>query len=458
LVLLLAALLRFGASAWEARFHPDEAWFATFARDAAVQGAWMLPGALDKPPLAIYAAALAMQFAAVETNALGVLDLDVYRGEWAARLPSALAGVVTVAAVYALADAVSRRRAAAGLAALLAALSSYGMVYSASAFTDGLMVMCMALAWSLAARGRAFSAGVWVALAFACKQQGIYALPLCLLLLPPRRWWALALPILAGVALVFVWDAARGQAVGIFAQASANNNPERALVGVEELLPRLRAWLAYGLWLVGVGGALVAWQRRGSRKARALLAFALAYFAAHIILPFNLYDRYLLPLLPLVCVLAAGALARLPLRVRVAALAGCAALALSAYSGHTPIGALASAVRDDAAFMGGADYAQIDAAADFLNAQALGAIIYDRWLGWQLGYYLGAWTDKRRVYYPTPRELAAGAAAQPDPAPRYLIVPAGAPYAPYLEALRGVGFAARRLWEGGAFRIYVLTR
>ena len=63
-ILCLAAFLRFHALAQDLRFQADEALFATFARDAALNGAWMLPGALDKPPLTFYAMALSMSFAA----------------------------------------------------------------------------------------------------------------------------------------------------------------------------------------------------------------------------------------------------------------------------------------------------------------------------------------------------------------------------------------------------------
>ena len=58
LILLLAALARSGALADDARFHGDEALFATYARNAAIYGDWMLSGALDKPPVSLYAMAL----------------------------------------------------------------------------------------------------------------------------------------------------------------------------------------------------------------------------------------------------------------------------------------------------------------------------------------------------------------------------------------------------------------
>ena len=35
-----------------------------------------------------------------------------------------------------------------------------------------------------------------------------------------------------------------------------------------------------------------------------------------------------------------------------------------------------------------------------LNGKPVATVIYDPWLGWELGYYLGVWHDKRRVHYP----------------------------------------------------------
>jgi hypothetical protein len=125
----------------------------------------------------------------------------------------------------------------------------------------------------------------------------------------------------------------------------------------------------------------------------------------------------------------------------------------AAYRGGVPIGAAASALRDD-----GRSYAGIDQAAAYLSARALGAIIYDRWLGWALDYYLGAWSNKRRVYYPTPDALAAGAAAQPDPAPRYFAAPVDVDTQPYLDALESAGFHARQVFEQGNFQVYALIR
>lgn len=466
LILLIAALLRFSGAAWEVRFHPDEAWFATFARTAAVHGAWMLPGALDKTPLTIYAQALSMHLFAVETTPAGILDLDIYRGEWAARLPSALAGMVTVAAIIALGRRMGGRRAG-DLAGLIAALSPYGIAYSAAAFTDGMMAMFIAVGLAAARptwRGGAW-AGVLIGLAFACKQQGLYAIPFCLALLAARRSglhqrliaFALALAAVAGV--VLLWDAARTASTGwvsIFAQAAANNDPERFFPAPDELIPRLSAWLTFAPHLIAASpiwiALVMAARPRLKRLHRALLGLMLAFIVVHWLLRFNLYDRYLLPLLPISAALLGVMLTRAHKLIIIALGALLIFSAAAAYRGDIPIGAAASAQRDD-----GRSYAGIDQVAAYLDSRALGAIIYDRWLGWELDYYLGAWSNKRRVYYPTPDMLAAGA-AQPDTAPRYFVAPTDVDAAPYLSALEGAAFRGELAFERGDFQVYVLIR
>ena len=60
LILLVGTGLRFHGLARDARFHPDEALYNTFARDAAVYGDWLFARPLDKPPLMLYANALSM--------------------------------------------------------------------------------------------------------------------------------------------------------------------------------------------------------------------------------------------------------------------------------------------------------------------------------------------------------------------------------------------------------------
>ena len=85
--------------------------------------------------------------------------------------------------------------------------------------------------------------------------------------------------------------------------------------------------------------------------------------------------------------------------------------------------------------------AGIDELADWLNHKPVATVLYDRWLGWQLDYYLGVWHDKRRVYHPTPDALVADALSLDEIGPRYFVAPLGKPYERWLDALHDAGFA-----------------
>lgn len=478
LILLVGAGLRLDALGHDLRLHPDEALFSTFAREAALNGAWLLPGDLDKPPLAIYAGALSMTLTAARLTPEDVLDFSIRQGEFAARLPNTFAGIILIAVVYALGRALYRERRIGLLAAGLIALSPLALAFSATAFTDGLMLTLMTLALlMIAGRSPRWSwAGLWLGLAFASKPQALFYLPLVIglglaLHRTQRPIHALAhfvLPPLLVIAALLVWDAARGQSTSMWALAAANNNPAR-LIRADEWLPRLGAWLGYaqaffsprGLALLPLIPLITAVRIRRQPACRAalidvaLLTFVLAYGLLHWLVAFNLYDRYLLPLLPTMCLLGASALLGLwdglP-RLRALWLAAGLMVMGSMLLGAFEAGAGRGAV--------GADrgrHAGIDQLADYLNAQPLGAIIYDHWLNWELGFYMGQWSDKRRVYYPSTAALTADALAQPDPADRFFPFPRDQAAEPWLEALEAAGFAVERVYDQAGFVVYRLT-
>lgn len=441
LLLLMGAGLRFHNLTEEVRFHPDEALFATFARNAAVYGDWMFAGPLDKPPLTLYTAALSMHLVGTTVNPHGVLDVGSRQGEFAARLPNTFAGILLIALVYRLTATLVNPRAGV-YAAALTALSPWLIAFSATAWTDVGMLVTMTAGLVFAGRGRPGWAGVWLALSLWSKQQAVLYLPLelCYLLLPPsdrvRQLFRFALPFISGILLLLVWDAARGT-TSLFALAAVNNNPERVLIRPDELLPRLQIWLDYAgtffgagwltAGLIGVGIVGVSPQQR--RATAGLWGYIAVYLLAHWIGAFNTYDRYLLPVLPLLIVVVSAPSARLTPAVYRIGLALLVGLLLFA-------GSPARFPTDDR----GRD-ADIITLADDLNRKPLGAIIYDHWLGWEMGYYLGAWSDKRRVYYPEPNIQAADARLNPDPAPRYLIAPRDQDLTAWLAAFAAQDFA-----------------
>ncbi len=453
-ILLLAAGLRFGLLGAGVRFHPDEAFFAAFARNAAVRGEWLLPGNLDKPPLAIYGQAVGMVLVGIRWDG-AVWRLDALQGEFAARLWSAYASVVLVALTARLAAALGVMWRGVMIAALLMALSPYGVAFGAVAFTDTPMLTAAVAALVAAAYGRGGWAGVALVVAVGSKQQGLLFAPLVLALLWRRSgvgcWWRFGVTVTGGMAILLVWDAAR-PFTSVWVQGTANNAPSDA-IWLGEVWPRLRAWwpytrLMYGpltpaLWLLmGIG-----WW--GVRGGRLLLAFCVGYAALHLLVPLNIYDRYVLPLVPVGAILIGGALGRW--RWAGAVVGGALVLmvpgAWVAMNAHPHIGG------DRGQHTG------IIALTDYVNHREFGAIVYDRWLGWELDYYLGAWSDKRRAYYPSSFAMITDPAVYlAGPAPRYMPAPKTAAVWPWVVAWWSAGFEVDIGYTDDRFVVFVLTR
>ncbi len=256
--MLLALALRILTLGIDARFHPDEALFAAQAWLISHDGDWLLRTTdLDKPPLTLYTTALGFRL-------LGPTEL-------AARLPNVLLSGLSVALAYRLAQTLYRDRAVSLLAALLCALSPYLLAFAPTAFTDGQATFWVLLAVLLAARDRWGWAGGMTALAFAAKTTALWAVPLIVALGLARttrpawrgrdlltRLARYALPLLAGIALLVLWDLDRAPR-SFFSLGYARNDPGR-LIRSDEMWPRLGAWAH---WL---GFA------SGSRALNALLA------------------------------------------------------------------------------------------------------------------------------------------------------------------------------------------
>lgn len=441
LVLLFACLLHFPKLTLDERFLPDEALFMTFARRAAVQGEWLLPGALDKPPLSIYLSAISKAFVGNTSDADGVLRLDAHVGEFAGKLPNTLAAVLAVALMMRLGAQVGGGDWDALLAGLLAACSPYLLMYGASAFTD-MSLLCFTLAAISCGLAQRWAwAGMLMGWAFWCKLQALFVLPLLLMLPMLRRaprpaWLRMLLSLLLVCGLLLLWDTARPE-TSIFQLAAANNLTADILAHPSTWWSRLLAWLAAAGWLLGpplISAILIAtvainWRNKQNRRlVLALLTIVAATIAGHTILNLNLYARYLLLLMPPLALMVACSLAgRRRLRIMIAILA--------------ILGALWTVQQGSPLEEARSQHAGIDALSEYLNRKPVATVVYDPWLGWQLDYYMGAWHDKRRVHYPTAQALAADAAALDERGFRYFVAPVDKPTESWLAALQALGFA-----------------
>jgi hypothetical protein len=303
------------------------------------------------------------------------------------------------------------------------------------------------------------------------------------------RWRACALNdiphfslgFLAAVAPAVLWDLARSQRPG-FLQQSALSYGGLAWVAPSQWLERGKEWvdllwyvtascplnflLVIGVPLLLLYGFLWRKQEREAVLDITLSGFGFLFLALHLVLDFQVWDRYLLGLVPVVLLLLArvlwragdslvtlasvgwarlssllpphrgkagmgveattrGApltptplpagergLRRLPLRELVVALFLAAALyrpAQDAANSRFPIGG------DQGAYQG------IQTVADYFRGNVgAGATLYQRWLGWHLAFYMFNYPYDFQ-WYDSPRQLADHATKVTGP--RYLVTP-----------------------------------
>jgi 4-amino-4-deoxy-L-arabinose transferase-like glycosyltransferase len=396
-------------------------------RDEALYGAWaqliahgtdplLLTAWVDKPPLVIYLLAGSLRI-------FGTSEL-------ALRLPGMIASALCVAVVYGFTRQGYDRRAAI-LAAILCAASPFAILFAPTAFTDPwLTLWLLASAWAVLA-GRPFWAGILLGLAVASKQQGVLAAPLVLGLMAVRsaeetgpqtgaayiRTFVVRyfLPALAGFLVIFVpltyWDSLRWAKRPSFWGRSLDTYGGLRLSGPEEWFSRLPAWAQQTAYLYGTGyatalilalgllpGIQAIRQLRAKPQARlhrtqridlVLLAYVLGYLALHVLVTFQPWDRYLLPVLPLIAILGASGMlvawqrlgcmrwrsAVKPLAaVSVACLLGWASWMGAA--GRLPVGS------DHGAFD------NLDRIVAFTRSRPANARIYHHSLGWYFDFYL----------------------------------------------------------------------
>jgi hypothetical protein len=199
--------------------------------------------------------------------------------------------------------------------------------------------------------------------------------------------------------------------------------------------------------LLLIGMPLLAWnslvRRSGARAAFVdllLVAFALIYVLFHWLVALPTWDRYLLPLVPVLAILlgrvlrtAAPVLSYLTPARRAALGALLLSLlltmpALRASAGPYPIGTERVA------------YEGIEDVVAFFDRLPEGSVVYHHWLGW---HYHHALFDGPvyLAYWPTPAWLARDVQAFGHREPRYVAFPAWESAARVSRALTEVGYA-----------------
>jgi hypothetical protein len=465
-ILLLALGLRLAP--WgQNRLLEDEALYAYWGLQIATGADAMLDlEPVDKPPLYPYTLALSSRL-------LGP-------SETAARVPSLLASITSIALLYGLAREISGDARVGLLAALLLALAPFDILFASTAFTDPLMTAFVLAALLAAARGHLAAAGVLSGLAAATKQQGLFFLPLILAIgwLAPMAgstasgrsgrtrlasdWLRFALGLALVMAGTLWWDMAREQRPGFLSQsllsygglgaAQSATLGQRAvgwlgLVGAFWSSPWFTA-LVLGILAAWILGSRFSVRISGPRRLDvALMAFVLGFLAVHWLVGFQVWDRYLLGLVPLLALLTARAIVSLadsiePVAGRRAYTVGFG-LALVLTLGH-PVWLAAQSELP----LGGdhGAYDGIDELAAYIRAEAPpGSVLYHYWLGYHYRFYLyGA--PLRQHWYPDLEDLVHDATVYRRE-PRYIAFPSWPDSAPARSALSGAGIQLRPVLE-----------
>lgn len=432
LLLLIGAGLRFQYLVDDEPLHPDEALFATLGRRMVQQQDWLLNDAItDKPPLTYFL--VGMSLAGVGQN------------EFAARLPSVFASLIGAAAFFALIRRLSKRIPTAHLGLMIYLLSPLEIAFAPTIFQDTLMLTCILLSAVWATHQKWGWMGALLGLAWVMKPTALWGVPLVIGIgifaspawslespppIHPHRIFNHAKHFIIGTLLTLVpvlaWDVARPQQ-SFVTLGGYNNNPGR-LARADEIGSRAEAWLrlladAFGGPIVGVLVFLsvIGWLIFTAQKCHParwvswmIALFLVWYLGLYWLVAFSVRIRYLLPIIPFILLMVTLAIGELASRWRGGIwVSGIAIILLLAH----PTLTARSLSREPQDF----DLRGIDELADTLNQDFAGRIVYDYWLGWELGWYLGEDTEVWLVYFSTPEELAAH--LQTETGARYLVAP-----------------------------------
>jgi 4-amino-4-deoxy-L-arabinose transferase-like glycosyltransferase len=463
-LVLLAWVLRLSLIL-DNHLHPDEALYGYWSLlIGSGRDPWLATVPVYKPPLLPYLMAGTQAFF---SNSRG-------HSEFALRLPGLAASLLMAPLVASLTYALFRERWTAVSAAMGVALSPLAISFSATAFLDPPMVALGLAACVAAARDRPRWAGLLAGLSFATKQTGLVWAPLVALFQITNTCTALriqcrrlksqlsrfsSLLLVIGywslvILLVFAWDTVRvAQGAESFWCAGVAGYGGLRLIWPHELRTRLCGWLDLARYLFTspiINGALLAglpvlaWRAlvrcRYAREALmdlTLISFSLIYLLFHWLWAFPVWDRYLLPLMPVLAVLLGRVFTSLARGLQsiivhrsliYCALFTCLTLfALNAARNRYSVGGNQGV------------YDSIDQVALFLSDLPEGSVVYHHWLGWHYCYYLFD-APVYLAYWPTPAWLAQDVRVFGAGEPRYITFPSWESSARVERALAGVGY------------------
>ena len=468
----LGAALRFHGLFFNS-FSPDEALFASWARLIAVWQDPLLAGQIvDKPPLLFYLQAIFYPF-------LGAF-------EWAARMPNFIASLLLIPMTSLLGWRLFGDEIAALLAAAFVAFSPLAIQFSATAYTDPLLTLflmasLLAIVYTKTrgavdsgTRGSGLLAGVLFGLAASTKYQAWLFLPLVIGLALFKGWnrrewrnWMIGLVVI--LALVIAWDFVRTGSFTLIGEQLSSYGGLR-LAWSWELWPRLEAWgklwaylidspvLLFALMLaVPLFLALLIFEvDRSTSLDQLLVIFVLGYFVFHWFLAIPTWERYILPVLPIVGLVLGRfvfrvfnfflpsvpllteykkVFRRLVWLVPFLLVVVQAPSVIDAYHSRLPVGGSPEA-----------DHGAAQIARELEDAP-YGTVLYDHWYSWQWRYHL---FDKK-VYvswFPGPDalidDLTVFATRQNL---SYLAVPNNAESIPILRRLSEAGFSLQPIGQ-----------
>ena len=473
-------------------FHADEALFASWARLIAVwRDPLLMTVPVDKPPLLFYLQAIFFP-----------LQGPV---EWAARLPNYIASILLVPLVAAWVMQLWGEKKKAVFAAFLVAVSPLLIQFSATAFTDPLLTTLLLGAMVSGGRGQRAEnsstinnqqltikyqpyAGLLFGLAVATKHQAWLFLPLVVGTAVIfqwrwgewRRWLVGFVPV---VLLVGLWEFSRTGTFTLWSR-QINNFGGLRLIWSWELWPRLESWwgliemiwgggitavllLIVGCWLLVTGWnwkdrtqintdehkflsffpCLPRFSAFNSSLDWLLVCFVLGYFLLHWFLAVPVWDRYLLPLVPILAVLVARSVGWFveKFNAKTQRRKGFFFVSLRLCVNVLLVGILlvqGSVGRNGRFSIGSQVNAGQGAAvvAEWLDDAPYGTVLYDHWYSWQWNYHL---FDKRVFvhWFPHPAALAEDLMAfGRDGNPRFIVVPDSEVALPVYRAVQSAGF------------------